>query len=328
MSKYYCECCKFSTNNKTKFDRHLSTNKHFKLSLNYHSVTNNYHFVTNNYHKSQKKDQKKDQNFCVDDKIVCKYCNKKFKHSSGLSRHVKYYCKKNNDEDLKELVRLLNEQNKQLEDKMGLEMSKRDKEIDTLQKKINIEMSKRDKQVDTLQKKISKLTTKLQINNTNNGIINNNIILNNYTETDISHLTSKDYTYLINEINNCLPKMIERIHFNPKVPENMNVYISNMKDKFIMMYKDGTWKLYDRNVEIDKMFDKNLDQLREWLDGNNQYEKLKKKFEKMETNLGFKENEKFVKENMKLVLYNNRELLQQKSQDDEILKENIGEIEE
>ena len=42
----------------------------------------------------------------------CKYCDKIFKYSQGLSKHIKYTCKKNNDEDIKELVRLLNEQNK------------------------------------------------------------------------------------------------------------------------------------------------------------------------------------------------------------------------
>ena len=32
--------------------------------------------------------------------------------------------------------------------------------------------------------------------------------------------------------------MIEKIHFNPLKPENMN--ISNMKDR--MVYEDGNWK--------------------------------------------------------------------------------------
>ena len=34
-----------------------------------------------------------------------------------MYRHIKYYCKKNKDEDLKELARLLNEKNKQLIEK-------------------------------------------------------------------------------------------------------------------------------------------------------------------------------------------------------------------
>ena len=40
--------------------------------------------------------------------LACKYCDKTFHWPSGLSRHIKYYCKHNKDEDLKELVRLLN----------------------------------------------------------------------------------------------------------------------------------------------------------------------------------------------------------------------------
>ena len=272
MPNYTCECCGYYTNHKSKYEKHKLSQKHQKLSQNYHKFTINYH------------------------KLACKYCNREFKFSSGLSRHVKYYCKKNKDEDLQELVRLLNEQNKQLKDQMSDEMIKRDKEIDLLHKKI------------------AKLSTKLQINttmNTNHGIINNNIVLNNYVDTDISHLTDNDFKYLIGEVNHCIPKMIEKVHFNPQVPENMNVYISNMKDKFIMIYKDGTWKLYDRHLEVDKMFDKKFNQISEWLDDHNQFQKLRKCFEKLEENMQNKDIERYIKDEMKLVLYNNRGKLQE-----------------
>ena len=45
----------------------------------------------------------------------CKYCLKEFKHKQGMYRHIKYVCKKNKDEDFKELARLMNEQHKQME---------------------------------------------------------------------------------------------------------------------------------------------------------------------------------------------------------------------
>tara|TARA_B100000123_G_scaffold261827_1_gene229370 strand:+ start:303 stop:1196 length:894 start_codon:yes stop_codon:yes gene_type:complete len=256
------------------------------LSQNYQKIINNYHTVNKNYHSNI-------QNKSHDN--TCKYCHKSFKHRSGLSRHIKYYCKKNDDEDLKEFVRLLNEKNEQL------------------QKTMNHEMSKRDKQIEQLQKRLSKLSNKLQINNTtnNNGIINNNhnIILNNYKDTDLSHLTKQDYQNMIKQVNHCIPKMIEKIHFNPNKPENMNVYISNMKDKFIMMYKDGTWKLCNRNYEIDKMMDVKCAQISEWLDANNQYEALKQCFDRMEKNIENKEIKKDIQDEMKLVLYNNRGML-------------------
>ena len=49
----------------------------------------------------------------VSKKISCKYCGKVFKYHTGVSKHIKYAYKQNKDEDIKELVRLLNEQNKE-----------------------------------------------------------------------------------------------------------------------------------------------------------------------------------------------------------------------
>ena len=57
------------------------------------------------------------QNLNIDNKSVgikndksrffCKYCNKSYKYSQGLSKHIKYL-EKNKDEDFQELARLLN----------------------------------------------------------------------------------------------------------------------------------------------------------------------------------------------------------------------------
>ena len=104
-------------------------------------------------------------------KYICKYCKKEFKYSQGLSKHVRYNCKFNKDEDLKELARLMN-----------IQMQK---------------MDEKDKQIDKLHKQIEKLTSKLQITSyNNNGTINNitnNYKILNYNKTDYSHLTHKDY---------------------------------------------------------------------------------------------------------------------------------------
>jgi len=36
---------------------------------------------------------------------------------------------------------------------------------------------------------------------------------------------------------NSVPKLIEAIHFNPDKPENQNVYIPNIKNKYALQYK-------------------------------------------------------------------------------------------
>ncbi len=99
MTEYTCKCCCFVTNNKTKYDRHLLTKKHLKFSEKLAKISPKLAEI------SRKK---------VIDTIECKYCEKTFKHHSSLLKHIKYTCKKNKDEDLNELVRLLNEQNQEM----------------------------------------------------------------------------------------------------------------------------------------------------------------------------------------------------------------------
>ena len=46
MSKYHCERCNFSTNNRTKFQRHLETKKHKESPFSHHLVTKKPPFLT------------------------------------------------------------------------------------------------------------------------------------------------------------------------------------------------------------------------------------------------------------------------------------------
>ena len=54
MEKYHCECCNYSTNNKTKFQRHLGTKKHLESPFSHHLVTTKSPFLTkkNQHHFS------------------------------------------------------------------------------------------------------------------------------------------------------------------------------------------------------------------------------------------------------------------------------------
>ena len=298
--KYTCECCKFYTVYKNDYTRHLNTKKHKRLA----EIT---------IPLSEISPTKKT--------YTCKYCDQVFKHQSSLCKHVKYTCKKNKDEDLKEFVRLLNEKIDKMQATMDLQNS-------MIQEKEK-EIKKRDKENDALHKKINKLSSKLQIKNVNNninkGIINNtNIVLNNYRDTDMSHLKDKDFKFLIKQVNHCIPKMIEKIHFNPEKPENMNVYISNKKEKYIMIFNDFAWKLKDRDSELNKMLMRNFGAIEEWYRNSEQGSKFKWYFDKLESNLDDKELEHEIKEHMKLVLYNNRHALENFQDDSEYSKDEVG----
>ena len=277
MPNYTCECCNFSTHIKTHFTKHLTTNKHAKSTQSQPKV---------NIESTQS------QPF-LENKIIepyqCKYCSKYFKFKQSMYKHIKYTCKKNEDEDLKELVRLLNEQ-----------LQKSTTQMETLQT--------------NMQKKIDKLTTKLQIQNINHGTINNNNTINikllNHVDTDYSHLTPKDYIKCIQDCNHCVKTLIEKVHFNKNKPENMNIFISSIKGNYIMIYKENEWQIKKRKEQIDDLYETNEIVLETWYDEyKTKYPHIIKSFQRYLHNKDDNDVLNRMKDEILLMLYNKRKLV-------------------
>ena len=279
MPKYKCYCCNYETIILTHYNKHLKTNKHQKNIKSHPKVTKKSPLL---YPKVTISED------CDTSHLKCKYCNKQFKYKQGMYRHIKYSCKKNKDEDMKELARLMNE--------------------------IKEQNKSKDNQIEQMQKQIDKLTNKLQIqnfnlqNNTLNNIQNNfHIKLLNYNETDYSHLSDNDYIFCIKENNFCVKKLIEKIHFNNKKPENKNIYISNIKSNYVMLYKDNKWQIVNRKEQIDGLYEYNEIILEEWY--QNYKDKDNEMIKSFERYLKCKEQDEMlnnVKEEILLMLYNNR----------------------
>lgn len=246
--EYICKGCDYKTIYPANYKKHLETKKHKTL--------------------------------VIDAPYVCKYCKNEFKFRQSMYRHIKYTCKKSTDEDLKELVRLLNQNNKELE-----------------------------KQVQAKNKQIEKLAGKLEIHGLNVSFnttnIQNNITLLPYRETDMSHLTDEDYKRCIKKVNHCVKSLVEKIHFNPLKPENMNIYISNMKDKYLMIYDGTNWNLANKKDEIDRLYEDKEMMLEEWLETNPEPD-LKEKFMKYLKHKGMEDCLLHFKDEVKLMLYNSR----------------------
>jgi hypothetical protein len=207
-------------------------------------------------------------------KLTCKYCEKEYNHKSSLSKHIKYTCTKNKDEDLKELVRLM-----------------------------NMQLQNKDKQIETQARQIEKLMGKLEIHGSfNNNTINNYTLLA-YRDTDVTHLTQEDYRNCYKKVNHCVKHLIEQVHFNPSKPENMNIYISNMKDKYLMVYDGNNWNLANKTEELDRLYEEKEMMLEEWLDSNPD-PILKDKFIKYLNNKESDDCLNHIKEEIKLMLYN------------------------
>ena len=162
---------------------------------------------------------------------------------------------------------------------------------------------------------IKKLTNKLQITNYNhqqNVVVNNHIQLLNYQDTDLSHLTSMDYMGAINKVNYATFEIIKKIHFNPSKPENMNIYIPNIKDKYVVMFQENAWQIQARNKEVDNLMEDKYMMLKEWYDENVRdeagYDQLKRNFQRFDANIENDQVRDRVKNEIIMFLYNKRNM--------------------
>lgn len=280
---FLCKHCSFLTHKKYNFDKHLLSKRHLAICPTAKPIEN------------QLLSQSKVNDSVAETPLLfpCKYCNKNFAFKQSMYHHIKYVCKENKDEDMKELVRLLNS-------RLGI-----------LEKSYKDDKLMNTKQLANQDKNIEKLKSKLEISgsfNTTNNI--QNIQLLAYRDTDTSHLTEKDYRECFNHRNHCVKHMIEKVHFNPSKPENMNIRISNMKDKYIMIYDGVQWNIADRKREIDYLYDEKEMMLEEWLESNPD-KVLRDKFMKYLDNKEDDECVNQIKEEIKMMLYNKQSVYRQ-----------------
>ena len=328
MVNYTCPRCGFTTNIKTKYTSHLRRKYLCKNTLSDDNLYNEYvkyeineklnipqnntisHINTTkntqNTTNIQKNNTKNTQNNTKKNKkYECSYCNKTFSRNDSLNRHLRS-CKekKKDDEDKQNLLNLVNLLNKQLEEQRD-QMNKQLEQLDKKDRQIEEIINKKDKQIDELIKKAG-----INIGTQN---IQQNINILAYKNTDISHLTDTDYLRCLKHSNFCIPHLIEKIHFNPKKPENHNIYISNLKNNYAMVYDGGKWNIKDRDESIQSLIDDKegiMEQkLEEWIENGNKYPEIMNKFnrylEKKENNVVINK----IKNEIKLLLFNNRDLI-------------------
>jgi hypothetical protein len=285
--EFTCECCHYATTVKCNYAKHIASTKHtiqkYKQSTAYKVEISK---AAENQQKVIPETTKTTTEQPVPkDGIFCKYCDKSFTFKQSMYRHIKYTCTKNKDEDLKELVRLMN---------LKMETEKKERLNDKKEFQ---------KQLDQKSKQIEKLMGKLEIHGSFNNNTINNITLLAYRNTDVSHLTTEDYIGFYKKVNHCVKQLIEKIHFNPEKPENMNIYISNMKDKYMTIYDGQNWNLANKNIEMQRLYEEKEQMLEEWLDSNPN-PLLKEKFERYLSNKESDECFQYIMEEIKLMMYN------------------------
>ena len=298
--KFNCPRCGYNTNHFVTYKRHITRKilcknilsddnlegeylkyniedkiKDFKITSNNSKISFINSILTSNNSNSS------------ENRFKCKYCERSYNRKDNLTKHLKTCKEKQKDdtvrESMEELVMLLNEK-----------------------------LEKKDKQIEELVKKAGLVNMTNSHNNITNNI-QNNIKLLNYKETDTSHLTENDYVRCLEHYNFCVPHLIRKLHFNPKKPENHNIYISNLKNSYVMIYMNNKWKVKNRDETISRLIDDKQilleKKINEWVESGIQYPRIMAKFsrylEKREEN----DVINAIKEDIKLMLYNNRNMI-------------------
>jgi hypothetical protein len=247
---------------------------------------------------------------CKTYSYFCKYCDKGFTTSNSMYRHMKHNCKVKKEDD-KEKESMLDKLVEKTElEKIVNDNSELRKRMETLEKE-NKSMKKKLTKLEKEPKRTS-IKNIQNAHQINNGTVNttNNIILVGYGQEDLAKL---DKTEIMKALQNgyySTVKLTETVHFNPKYPEYHNVYISNMKDKYAMIFDGKNWTLTTKEDLIAKIYDdkknyieENLEEfvnslqpsrkraLERWLDTDDDDQKIRE-----------------IKENIKLLLYNSRQI--------------------
>tara|TARA_B100001248_G_C27356670_1_gene444190 strand:- start:517 stop:1434 length:918 start_codon:yes stop_codon:yes gene_type:complete len=303
MVNYNCPRCGYETTHFVTFKRHLSRKKTCENIVSDDNLNNLY--IKYNIKEKLKiiestESQQKStllessqqlvnkKSTLSNDNYICEYCERRFNFKQSYYRHMKT-CKikreidENEKNEMNKIVDLLN---KQLEDQK--------------------------QQINELIKKSGGTTNNITYNQQNNNV-NNNIKLLGYRKTDISHLSDKDFISCISHSNFCIPHLIQKIHFDPDKPENHNIYISNIKNNYAMIYDGDKWNLTNRDDLIEEILEEKEiiieEKLEEWLEKGKQYPEIMRKFTRY---LEKKENDSVldkIKDEIKLVLFNNRNLI-------------------
>jgi len=295
MVNYTCMRCNYSTINKTMFKRHLLKKNTCPSKFNETSIydilkvygfdaeateyeithnvnKNNQHKLTkinkNNQHKLTKINKNSTENKIS---AICKFCSKKLSCYKSCNRHEKTCKEKNNIEQ-------------QVNDELSI-----NKNIIEQNKILKENNDKLTLQVELLLKNASLTNTNIsnktknKTNNINKGIVNN-IVINNYGSENIDYITFNRFVKLLETPLSAISKLIELKHFNDKHPENHNIKITNIHDKFAKIYKDKKWLVSNKKDIIQDLVENGYADFEEFKDLNEEEltNKIKERYGKME----------------------------------------------
>ena len=300
MVEYKCNTCGKIFKHKGTYLRHQ--NRKFPCSkLNHLESQMNHKKSDTCEQKNENESFLESQEKSLNKKVihVCNWCNKEFSTNSNMNRHIKSYCKvKKSNEQEKELIytqllQQLEEQNEQ-----------------------NKKLINENKQL----KNNSKQTINNTINNTTH-----NIKLVSFGDEDLNIIPEDIIKQALNYGFKSVPVFTKYLHFNKNKPENHNIYINNMKNKFVMVYKKDDWNLTNQDDILGKLIDFKTDFLADKFEEykNDLPESTLRKFDRFLDEQYEDDVINDIKDELKLILYNNRKLPLKTKQELELIDDDL-----
>ena len=174
-------------------------------------------------------------------KLECNYCNKLYSRSDNLHRHL-HTCKVkeaklNEENEILKNEAKLREENEMLKNELNNfknDMMEMHKQLINALNQNKIHPGSKNHEALDLSKGAPKTLNKINKNCNNNNNSNNKIINNTYVKfdrVDISKvLSKKEIVGILNKKLSSIEEVIKLVHFNEKLPEYSNIYITNMRD--------------------------------------------------------------------------------------------------
>jgi len=210
----HCKTCHLDFKNSICYKKHLNTSRHIQRSTNSNLVTYS----------------------CI--------CGKSYLYHQSLYVHHKkceqYQTSKHTQQDQKSEVEIREN------------LSAVQKELDeTREKLVAVEKERDEMKAQHITTNTNTNTNTKIDNQTNNNItININAFGNENTE----YIDEKAILACISRVYNSIPTLLQKIHFDPKHPENHNIKITNKKLPYAsVMGNNRKWKTVDRKDAIEKM---------------------------------------------------------------------------
>ena len=302
MVEYECEQCNKKFGHKGDFIRHVNRKKPCNNQLQNSAQLQNSPQLL---HEDNILEKEK----CVNE-LKCNQCLKTFSKMSNLTRHQNGRCKKVSKENTEEIYnKLLAEMTKMMEEK-DKKINNLITEVKKLKNKTVLVKGRR-KTINTN----SNNNTNINNNNTNTNIgqfnqQNINVKLVAFKKEDLSFITDDVYKKILNKGFMSVPTLVEYIHFNKDKPQYRNIYISNMRDKYALVYDGENWQLRDREMILKELIDDKTDVLsikfEEMIATLDEF--TIRKFQRFLDEGDDDDNVCKIKDDLRMILYNNRKM--------------------